>query len=223
MKKIIIAVAILAAMIPATAKADCSGFLDCLFGFSARVETRQAAMTERSRIQAQSAEEIAHIQAESDERVRLADAEVERIKQMRFESERDKDIAIAQANAKAEEYKAMIAGLTSEKVAGIQSNADTQIAALQAQARIAVEGITQTGQTERWRVAFEWATVIVGLIIMGASILYWLRRQGSRVVMVLPDVRRPTPIAADARQLPWYNDSVEIVEVKHANAVIRKN
>ncbi len=222
MRKIIIAVAIIATMIPATAKADCSGFLDCLFGFSERVETRQAAMTERERIQAEAQAEIARTQAEQAERGRQADAEVERVKQLRFESEADRDIAIAQANADAEEYKAMIASLTEINVTSIQMHADYQIAALQEQSKIAIEGITQTGHTERWRIGFGWATVIIGLLIMGAAILTWMRRQSAHVMMVLPDVSRPTPIAADARQLPWYSDAIEIVEVKHAS-LARKN
>lgn len=216
MRKVIVVISILATMIPATAKADCTGFMDCLFGFSERVETRQAQMTERERIQAQSAEEIARIQGEAQARIVQAEAEVERVRQMQFESAADRDIAIAQANAKAEEYKAMIAGLTSEKVAGIQSNADTQIAALQAQAQIAVEGITQTGKTERWRVAFGWATVIIGLIIMGAAVLSWMRRQPSGVVMMLPSSQQ-------VARLPWYNESIELIEVKNANAITRKN
>lgn len=145
----IVALILTALPLPAYA---CSGWLDCAFGWTDRTEVREAATTERARIEADAQAEIARIRGEADARIKQAEAEVERVKQQRYQSEADRDIAIAQANAKAEEYRAMIAGLTSEKVAGIQSNADTQIAALQAQAQIAIEGITQTGQTERWRV-----------------------------------------------------------------------
>lgn len=209
-------VTLLLATIPATAYASCTGWIDCWFGFTDRVEVRQAEMTERERITAERDEALARIQAEAQERVRQADAEVERIRQQQYQSEADRDIAIAQANAKAEEYKAMIAGLTSEKVSGIQANADTQIAALQAQSKIAIEGIVQTGRTERWRVAFGWATLIVGLLVVGVVWLYWLRRNGARVVVMLPE--QPT-----ARRLPWYDEHLEIVEVKNANALTRQN
>lgn len=215
MKHLIIVASLVALLWPATAQASCSGFLDCLLGMTERTEVRAQRDVERARIEAQRDAETARIEAEAQERVRLADAEVERVKQLRFESEADRDIAIAQANAKAEEYKAMIAGLTSEKVAGIQSNADTQIAALQAQAEIATAGILETGKTERWRVAFGWATVIISLLIIGVAIIVWMRRQGG-AILVLPDGRRYTPIGADARRLPWYDESIEIVEVSHA-------
>lgn len=150
MKHLIIVASLVALLWPATAQASCSGFLDCLLGMTERTEVRAQRDVERARIEAQRDAEMARIEAEAQERVRLADAEVERVKQLRFESEADRDIAIAQANAKAEEYKAIIAGLTSEKVAGIQSNADTQIAALQAQAEvIAIEAQLREGEVNR--------------------------------------------------------------------------
>ena len=215
MRKVIIAVAILVALVPARVYA-CSGLLDCAFGWTDRANVRADSAAEIARIKAAEAEAVTRAQGEADARVKQAEAEVERVRQMQFESAADRDIAIAQANAKRDEYAAMIAGLTDERVTAITAQADTQIAALQEQSKIAIEGIVQTGQTERWRVAFGWATVIVGLVIMGAAVLYWMRRHGAGVMMVLPNVQRPTPIAADARQLPWYSDAIEIVEVKHA-------
>lgn len=194
----------------------CSGWLDCAFGWTNRVEVREAEATERARIEAAAQADIARIQGEAEARIRQAEAEVERVRQLQFQSEADRDIAIAQANAKAEEYKAMIAGLTSEKVAGIQSNADTQIATLQETTKIAIEGIVQTGKTERWRVAFGWVTLIVVVLVMAFGWSYWLRR--AQTVMVLPE--QPT-----AKRLPWADeyDRIEIVEVRHANTVTRKH
>jgi len=208
-------VAVTLLFIPTPAYA-CSGWIDCWLGISSTVEIRQTQQTERERIAAERDADIARIQGEADTRIKQAEAEVERVKQQQYQSEADRDIAIAQANAKAEEYKAMIAGLTSEKIAGIQSNADTQIAALQAQAQIAIEGIVQTGRTERWRVAFGWATLIVGLLVVGMGWLYWLRRNAPQVVVMLP--KTPT-----AQRLPWYDEQLEIVEVKNANALTRQN
>lgn len=202
--------------IPTTAYASCSGFIDCLFGMTERTEVRAERDVEKARIEAAAKAEVTRIQGEADVRIKQAEAEVERVKQLQYQSEADRDIAIAQATAKAEEYKAMIAGLTSEKIAGIQSNADTQIAALQAQAQIAIEGIVQTGQTERWRVAFGWVTLIVVVVALAFGWSHWLRR--TQTVMVLPE--QPT-----ARRLPWADEynSIELVEVKHANAVTRKH
>lgn len=217
MKYTAIVIVVLAALLlPATAQASCSGFIDCLFGMTERTEVRAERDVEKARIEADAQAEIARIEGEAQARITQAEAEVERVRQLQYQSEADRDIAIAQANAKAEEYKAMIAGLTSEKIAGIQSNADTQIAALQAQAQIAIEGITQTGQTERWRVAFGWVTVIAVVIALAFGWYNWLRR--TQTVMVLPE-------QATARRLPWADeyDSIELVEVKHANAVTRRH
>src|SRR5690606_2625340 len=133
-------------------------------GFSERVETRQAEMTERKRIQAQRDAEVKRIQADADVRIREAEEAIERVKQQRYESADARDIAIAEAENRAEEYKAMIAGLTDEKVASIQANTDTQIAALQEQSKIAIEGITQTGRTERYRIVGGWAFSIVAIV-----------------------------------------------------------
>lgn len=194
----------------------CSGWIDCWLGMTERTEVRAQRDVEVARIQGAANAEITRIQEEAAVRLKQAEAEVERVRQMQYQSEADRDIAIAQANAKAEEYKAMIAGLTAEKVSGIQANADTQIVALQAQAQIATAGILETGRTERWRVAFAWATLIVGLLVVGMGWLYWLRRNGVRVVVMLPET--PT-----AQRLSWYNETLEIVEVKNANAITRKN
>lgn len=213
MKQAFLILTIAAALfLPATAQASCSGWLDCLLGMTERTEVRADRDVEQARIQAASAAEVARIQGEADARIKQAEAEVERVKQLRFESEAERDIAIAQANAKAEEYKAMIAGLTSEKIAGIQSNADTQIAALHAQAQIATAGILETGRTERWRVAFGWATVIVVVIALGLGWSHWIRR--TQTVVLLPQ-------AQTATCLPWYDETLEIVEVEHASVITR--
>lgn len=217
MKHTTILIVVLAAVLfPTTAQASCTGFIDCLFGMTERTEVRAERDIEKARIEAAAQAEMTRIQGEADARIKQAEAEVERVRQLQYQSEADRDIAIAQANAKAEEYKAMIAGLTSEKIAGIQSNADTQITALQEQSKIAIEGIVQTGKTERWRVAFGWATLIVVVVSLAFGWYNWLRR--TQTVMVLPEI-------PSARRLPWADkyDSIELVEVKHANAVTRRH
>ncbi len=173
---IAVLLALLLVSLPMRAKA-CSGFIDCWLGISSTVETRQTQMTERERIAADRDESIARIQAEADERVHQADIEIERVKQQQYQSEAQRDIAIAQAQQQAEQYRVMIAGLTAEKVAGIQSNAESQIAALQAQAQIAVAGITETGATERWRVGGGWLFAVVAVVVAGLIAAYIIRRQ----------------------------------------------
>lgn len=217
MKYTTILIVVLAAVLfPATAQASCTGFIDCLFGMTERTEVRAERDIEKARIEADAQAEVTRIQGEADARIKQAEAEVERVRQLQYQSEADRDIAIAQANAKAAEYKAMIVGLTDERVTAINAQASTQITALQEQSKIAIEGIVQTGKTERWRVAFGWVTVIAVVIALAFGWYNWLRR--TQTVMVLPS--QPT-----ARRLPWADeyDSIELVEVKNANAVTRKH
>lgn len=205
MRKTFLIVTIAAALLwPATAQASCSGWLDCIFGFTERTEVRAGRDVEQARIQAAAQADIARIQAEQAERVRQADIEVERVRQMQFQSEAQRDIAIAQAQQQAEQYKAMIAGLTAEKVSGIQSNADTQIAALQAQAQIAIEGITQTGQTERYRIAGGWTFAVVAIVLVALLLMAAMRRRHTVVLL------------ADPSQIRQLQSPVYEIEVNHA-------
>lgn len=211
-------------LVPTPAKACGLLEFDCIFGFSQRTQIRADRDLDQARIEAAAQADIARIQGEAEARIKQAEAEVERVRQLQYQSEADRDIAIAQANAKSEEYKAMIAGLTSEKVAGIQSNADTQIAALQAQAQIAVEGITQTGQTERWRIGGGWLAVIVLVVVIAVGWRAWLQRPQPPVVMLsaLRQAQGPVAELVEAR-LPWADeyDSLEIVEVRNGQIVRR--
>ncbi len=174
---------IIIALLPQPAYA-CSGLLDCAFGWSERTELRTESAEELARIEAQRDADIAIAEAQAAERVRQADAEVERVKQMQYQSEADRDIAIAEAQAQAEQYRAMIAGLTSERTADIKASADTQIVALQSQAQIAIAGITEAGSTERWRIGGGWAFSIVALFVLGVLLTAAMRRHREPVRVV---------------------------------------
>lgn len=210
MKPIMIVIAVLALLAMPTPAKACSGWLDCAFGWTDRTEVRAAAETEQARIDAQAAAEVARIEAEQAERVRQADAEVERVKQQQFATNAQRDIAIAQIEQQAAQYKASIAALTSERLAGIQANADSQIAALQAQAEIATAGITETGRTERYRIVGGWTFAIVAIVLCGLLLALYAQRHQQRPVIMVTG-RQHT-------QLPWLNDGneIEIIEVKHA-------
>lgn len=188
----------------------CSGFIDCLFGFTERTEVRAERDLEKAKTEAERDVELERVRGEEAARLREADAEVERVKQMRFATEADRDIAVAQAQAQAEQYKAMIRGLTDERVEEIQALARTQVTALQETGDIMVEGIVQTGKTERWRIILGWATVIVALVILGRLAAQWLRRQEQpNVVVMLPTPR--------SMELPWMSEeyTIELREVKN--------
>lgn len=202
------------ATMPATAYASCSGWLDCALGWTERTEVRAQRDIEQARIEAAAAADIAKIQAEQAERVRQADAEVERVKQQQFATEAQRDIAIANAQAQVDQYKASIEALMAERLAGIQSNADSQIAALQAQAEIATAGILETGKTERYRIVGGWAFAIVAIGLLGLLAVLYMRRLPTttdrRTVLIVTKPRQPP--------LPWSDDAeqIEIREVKYA-------
>lgn len=180
--------ALVIAFLPASAYA-CSGFIDCLFGFTERTEVRNERMIEVERIEAQRDAEVAKAQAQAQERVKEAEAEVERVRQLQYETESQRDIAIAEAQHRAEEYKAMIAGLTQERVTAIMAESDQQLASLQHAAEIHIAGITETGTTERWRIAGGWIFASLLVVAIAAIIILWLHKLQnvpSQPIYVLP-------------------------------------
>lgn len=213
MKQFAVIAALALSMLPATAQASCSGFIDCLFGFTERTEVRSAAETEQARIDAQAAAEVARIEAEQAERLRQADAEVERVRQQQYATEAQRDIAIANVQAQVDQYKASIAAITAERLAGIQANADSQIQALQSQAEIATAGILETGKTERYRIVGAWAFAIVAVVLVGLLVALYVRRTP------MPVDGRPVVMVAGRQyaQLPWLNNGneIEMHEVKY--------
>ena len=178
-KKLTIVVLVFSSLALTTAPASaCSGLL-CWLGVTDNTEIRNQRMIETERIRAERDADVAQIEAQAQERVRQAEAEVERVRQLQYESEAQRDVAIAQAQAKAEEYKAMIAGLTDEKVTAIMAESDQQLAALQHQSEIAIAGITETGSTERWRIAGGWIAFVAVALIIGAIVLVWLHTRAT--------------------------------------------
>lgn len=207
-------VTIWALLQPSAAKA-CSGFIDCLFGFSERVETRQTQMTERQQIEAQRDQEIARIQAQQAERERMADIEVERVRQQQYATEAQRDIAVAAEQARAEQYKASIRAIVDKEVASIMAASNTQITALQEQSKIAIEGITQTGQTERYRIVGGWAFAIVIAIVLGIVFVRFSQRQQDW--LMLQQIEQQRRLGQHWNQIQQNSDKVEIVMVRNDN------
>lgn len=189
-------IALWALTMPLGARADCSGWVDCLFGFTERTEVRNDRMLEQSRIAAERDRQIADIAAQQQEREAAAMLEAERLRQQGLLSE-------AQARAQVEQYKAALQALVDEKVENIRAGADTQIAALQGQAVIAVAGITEQYATERARLAWGWGFGCAILLVIGAIVWRrldprWValpdhtdrRRLGPGYAMTLEDIRR---------------------------------
>lgn len=217
MKRFLVLIAIVAALLPTPAYA-CSGWIDCWFGMSERTNIRAGRDIELERIQAERDREVANVEALAAERVTQAEAEVERVRQMQYESEAARDVAIAQAQAQADEYKAMVAALSSEKIAGIDANAQTQITALQEQAKIATEGIVQTGLTERFRIVGGWVFAITVVLVIGGLLRAWAgrQRQEAQPVHLIEIRRQPRQITG---QQPAYIELKRRQEVDYDEEV----
>lgn len=222
----------------------CSGILDCAFGWSERAEISADRDAEIARIEADRDRAIADAQAEQQRVIAAAEAqqqqvieqaqaEVERIRQQQFATEADRDVAIAQAEAmrdqaiaetqaKAQQYVAMIDALTREKVAGINSNTETQIAALQGTAQIAIAGVTEAGNAERWRIGGGWIFSIVAVFIVGVLVAQWQKQRHEQLTIRLLEggsYYNPHQLPHERRQLP--GQRVMIVQRGNKQEIVR--
>lgn len=214
MRKILWIVVLWAVLAPLGAKADCTGLIDCMFGFTKRTEVRNERMVEEARINADKEAEIERLKLEQAQQEALADQEIERIKQQQFATEAARDEAIAREQARVAEYKASLQALVDEKVENIRAGADTQISALTNQALIAQAGITQTGMTERYRIAGWWAFVIVVVILLGA--LFMMRAaQDHRRLVLLEQQRLQLEQQRYMAQIQATGERLELVEVRN--------
>lgn len=204
---------ILLALIPKVALADCSGFIDCMFGFSERVETRQGGMTERARIEAARDTEVERVKGEAAEKLRQADAEVRRVEMAQYQSETDRAVAVAEAQRRQAEYEALIAGLVAQREAEVYAQAQTQIATLQGTTQIAISGITETGKTERWRLGLGFSGVVVVSLVL--VVIYLHQRRGSSgPVLVLLDGAQLRRLPVNDRSFEVDDEAIELVPVR---------
>lgn len=187
-----LALALPAALLPQQVRA-CSGWIDCWLGMTERTEVRTAAETDQAIIAAQAAEDIARVNGEQAEQLRLADAEVERVKQEQYATEAARDIAIAQTTASIELYKASLQAVVAERVESIQRNSEMQIATLHESASIAIEGITQVGLTERTRIIGSWAFYIILILAIAVGCIAYLKRVQIYLIYT-EDIRRGNTI-----------------------------
>lgn len=165
MRLILACIVIIIALLPQPAKA--CGWLDCWFGW-----------TERTEVKAERDRQIAEIESAADERMKQAEIELERVRQQQYESETARAIAIANAEAQVEQYKAMLEALVAEKTAIIQAMADMQSTSLENQAEMGIAAITETGLTERMRIAGGWSFAII-LVVAIAYMVGKLRGGGA--------------------------------------------
>lgn len=216
--RIALLTALLALALPLGAKAECTGFLDCLLGMTERTEIRNDRMVEEARIKAQQEAETARIAAEQQQREaeaqRAADIEIERIKQQQYATEAQRDQAIAAERARLEQYKAGLQALVDEKAENIRASAQTQIAALQGQAQIATAGITETGATERTRIVWGWAFAAVVVVVLWRLMALRTKQQHD-AWRSLEEHRRDRITADIIEQIQLRGTQIELRRVDH--------
>lgn len=199
----------------------CSGFLDCLFGFSERTEIRAERDVETARINAQRDAEAARIQGEADQRIAEAQAEVERIRNARYADEQQAKIAIAAAEAQAAAFIAQTNALVAERIRSLEVNADSQMAALQAQAQIAIAGIHETGETQRHTMTGYYTLRVVGLLILGAGLIVILTRRRPQPYHVLP--AQPHQVAGPAYNQRQIDGQAYTLPVRQRNNEVSRH
>lgn len=168
----------------------CSGFVDCLFGFTDRVEIRQREMTERTQEETQQAQlnaqrdtEIARINAEAETQLRQQEAQIELQQQQGL-------LNAEQARQQAENFRAVIAQNAAIQIQQITANYGLMAESLAHQADIAQSGIQESALTERERVKWSGSLNIVAFIVIGLIVVVILRsreRQATQqTIYVLP-------------------------------------
>jgi hypothetical protein len=164
---------------PARAYA-CSGWIDCLFGFTERTSVRADRDVDTARINAEKDRQVAEIEAEAQRKITEANQELERIANARFADEQQAKIAIANAQAQRDITIKTIDSWLNERVNVIESQQAVAVAGVQAQANIAIAGITETGATERSKdtnSAWSFASIVLVAIIAALAIINMRHKQ----------------------------------------------
>lgn len=140
-----------------------------LLCFSERTQIREAAYTERTRIE--------NAQKERSEQIKQdAAAEIRRVEADRAKAVAEGRVAETVARAQADTQIAAIEQMALSKIAEIQAGRDEQVASIAALSSVGIAGITQTAQTERTRIVSN-AAIAVCLVALFGSVLFTRRRQ----------------------------------------------
>jgi hypothetical protein len=210
-RPIIVLMLALTMLLSATASVfACSGFVDCLFGFTDRVEIRQQEMTERAQEETQQAQlnaqrdtEIARINADAEAQLRQQEAQIELQRQQGL-------LNAEQARQQAENFRAVVAQNAAIQIQQITANYGLMAESLAHQSSIAQAGIQQSGMTERERVKWSGSLNIVAFIVVGLIVVVILRsreRQAAQpTIYVLPGEQYPRlPQQPNQIETTWHD------------------
>lgn len=174
------------------------GLLDCIFGWTARVQERQAGETQRAAEAADAAARIAEVERQKAvevERVKAQAAADLQAHETELENQRQQGLLNqAQYDAMRQIIVANVENQTAVQIKQIDANYALLAGNLDNAARIAQDGIRETGLTTRERVRWDGATGLVIIVIGGLVITYMLRGgSGKPAYYVLPGQRQGLP------------------------------
>jgi len=183
----------------------CSGFVDCLFGFTDRVEIRERERTEREQeatqqvqLQAQRDTEVARINADADAQLRQHEAQIELQRQQGL-------LSAEQARQQAENFRAVVAQNAAIQIQQITANYSLMAESLAHQSDIAQAGIQESGMTERERVKWSGSLNIVAFVVVGLIVIFILRSRerqaGQPTIYVLPGSEQYPRLPQQPRQI----------------------
>lgn len=179
--------------------APCEGFLCNVFGSFERQEMRNATQIEMARIEQARQAEVARIEGEAAERVEQAKAQLAR-------EVAAGQIAQAEAEAQAQMFEALVSANTQTAVRQIELEYESQAGLIMQQTQIALAGVAEAGQTERWRIGLDAAVIALVVLVVSGLAAYIMRRQQAPAqppVMVLPPGHRfPALPRGDVYELP---------------------
>lgn len=162
--------------------APCEGFLCNLFGSFERQQMRNEKQVELARIEQARQAEVARIEGEAAAKVEEAKAQLAR-------EVAAGQIAQAEADRQARAFEALVNATTTQATRQIELEYQGQAELIMRQTEIALAGVRETGTTERWRIATSAGISVVSVLMIGAIVLFFMRRQGPQPqppVLVLP-------------------------------------
>lgn len=155
---------------PAVYAADCQGLFCNAFG-----------ATDRAEIRATRDVEIARIEAEGAERLKAAEVQLAR------EVEQGK-LTQEQARVQADMFRQAVMAATQKEIRQVELEYEQAATVIAGQVDVALEGVRQAGATTRWRIGTDAGVSLVAVVIIGAVLILFMRRQNTQrpSVLILP-------------------------------------
>ena len=182
---------------PAVYAVDCQGLFCNAFGATDRAEIRAARDVE-----------IARIEAEGAERLKAAEMQLAR------EVEQGK-LTQEQARVQADMFRQAVMAATQKEIRQVELEYEQAATVIAGQVDVALEGVRQAGATTRWRIGTDAGVSLVAVVIIGAVLILFMRRQNTQrpSVLILPGGAQWPPGLAQKPE--FYELPDQVYQVQH--------